>query len=236
MTENPILECRDLSHEYGAGTGRRVVLREVNCRLGPGRMVALMGPSGSGKSTLLNIVGGLEKPTAGSVLVDGVELDTASPGELTAFRAASVGFVFQEWNLIRDLTLLENVMLPLQVRGVKKRTALARGREMLETVGIGDLAGAFPDTCSGGEQQRAAIARAVVDDRPLLLADEPTGALDGANGRLIIDLLRDCVRDRRRSCLIATHDPVVADACDAVWRVDDGQLTTPDGAPETTHR
>lgn len=206
------------------------MLDEVSCALAPGRMVALMGPSGSGKSTLLNIMGGLLQPSSGRVVVNGTAIEAMSADELTEFRGTNVGFVFQEWNLVRDLTVIENVALPLRLAGVPRRRSNQLALAALERVGVDHLMGGFPDKISGGEQQRVAIARAVVDDRRLILADEPTGALDQANGARVLTLLRSLVDGGERGCIIATHDSAVAARCDTVWRIVDGRIEQRDAA------
>lgn len=206
------------------------MLDEVSCALAPGKMVALMGPSGSGKSTLLNIMGGLLQPVSGRVVVNGTAIEAMSADELTTFRGTNVGFVFQEWNLVRDLTVIENVALPLRLAGVPRQRSNQLALAALERVGVDHLMAGFPDQISGGEQQRVAIARAVVDDRRLILADEPTGALDQANGARVLTLLRSLVDGGERGCIIATHDSAVAARCDAVWRIVDGRIEQQDAA------
>ena len=184
------LELRQVSKVFGSGPTEVRALSDVDLSVERGELVAIMGPSGSGKSTLLTIAGSLEEATSGQVLVDGVDLASVSRSEQARMRRRSIGYVFQDFNLLAGLTAAENVALPLELDGVGQKTAHARGLAALEELGLADQAARYPDELSGGERQRIAIARAVVGDRHLLLADEPTGALDSVNGEGVMRLLR----------------------------------------------
>jgi putative ABC transport system ATP-binding protein len=194
-----------------------------------------MGPSGSGKSTLLTIAGSLEDPTGGKVMVDGADLSEMSPNDRAMMRRRSIGYVFQDFNLLAGLTAAENVSLPLELDGVNSGTAIASGLEALRSLGLEDRAAHFPDDLSGGERQRVAIARAVVGSRRLLLADEPSGALDSVNGEAVIRLLRDTCR-RGMAGVVVTHDAQLAAWADRVVFLRDGRMvdnTMPPPGPES---
>ncbi|TQS26038.1 ABC transporter ATP-binding protein [Microbispora sp. KK1-11] len=208
---------------HGEGTGAVHALRGVSLDAAAGELVAVMGPSGSGKSTLLNLAGGLDRPTEGSVTLEGRELRDLSPKQLAELRRRSAGYVFQDLNLIPSLTVAENVALPRELDGV--RTAKARREAMaaLEEVGLADLGDRFPDDLSGGQRQRAAIARALAGERRLLLADEPTGALDTRAGDEIIQVLRQRA-DAGAAVLLVTHEPRYAAWADRVVFLKDGQI------------
>ena len=184
-----VLELREVSKAYETGAAEVHALRQVSLSVDAGELVAIMGPSGSGKSTLLTIAGSLEEPTGGQVLVAGVELSDASANDQARLRRRRIGYVFQDFNLLAGLTAVENVTLPLELDGVGMRAARPAGMRALEQLGVADRAGRFPDELSGGERQRVAIARAGVGDRQVLLADEPTGALDSVNGEAVMRLL-----------------------------------------------
>ncbi|MFG3440193.1 ABC transporter ATP-binding protein [Nonomuraea sp. NPDC047897] len=193
----------------------------VSLDVSPGELVAVMGPSGSGKSTLLNVAGGLDRPTSGSVTIGGTDLATVK--DLAALRRREVGYVFQDLNLIPSLTAAENVMLPRELDGVRAARARAEALSVLAEVGAADMADRFPEELSGGQRQRVAIARALVGERRLLLADEPTGALDTATGDEILELLRDRC-DRGAAVLLVTHEPRYAGWADRVVYLRDGQI------------
>src|SRR6266702_979510 len=184
-----MLELKGVEKAYGEGATVVNALRGVNLSVGPGAMVAVMGPSGSGKSTLLTIAGSLEEPTSGQVLVAGIDLSGASLNDQAKLRRRLIGYVFQDFNLLAGLTAVENVTLPLELDGVGAKTARPAGMKALGELGVADRADRFPDELSGGERQRVAIARAVMGDRQVLLADEPTGALDSVNGEAVMRLL-----------------------------------------------
>ncbi|HEY7625814.1 MAG TPA: ABC transporter ATP-binding protein [Ilumatobacteraceae bacterium] len=217
------IELRNVSKVYGSGAAEVHALREVDLSVAAGELVAVMGPSGSGKSTLLTIAGSLEEPTSGEVAIDGTLLSTMSRNEQARLRRRSIGFVFQDFNLLAGLTASENVTLPLELDGMRAKTARALALEALGTLGLADRAGTFPDDLSGGERQRVAIARALVGDRHVLLADEPTGALDSTNGESVMRLLRTA-SERGVAGIIVTHDAQLASWADRVVFLRDGRV------------
>jgi putative ABC transport system ATP-binding protein len=225
-----VLELRDVSRQHGSGETAVHALRGVSLVVQPGELVAVMGPSGSGKSTLLTLAGGLDTPTSGDVRVDGQSLAGLSRAKVARLRRRSLGYVFQDLNLIPSLTAAENVQLPLELDGV--RTAIARraARTALAEVDLADHADRFPDELSGGQQQRTAIARALVGERRLVLADEPTGALDSETGEAILRLLRARV-DAGAAALLVTHEARHAAWADRVVFLRDGVLVDTTGAP-----
>ena len=186
--------------------------------------MALLGPSGSGKSTLLNLVSGIDTPDAGSIEIDGVRVTELGERDRTLFRRSHIGFVFQFFNLLPTLTVEENLLLPLELKGRLDAAARGRARELLDHVGLADRAATFPDRLSGGEQQRVALARALVHEPALILADEPTGNLDSATGEKMLDLLDRLVRDAGRTLLAVTHSRDLAAHADRVIRIVDGRL------------
>ncbi|MDQ1443234.1 MAG: putative transport system ATP-binding protein [Acidimicrobiaceae bacterium] len=229
------LELRSVSKVYGDGPTEVQALREVNLSVEAGALVAVMGPSGSGKSTLLTIAGSLEDATTGEVLVGGLTLSGMSRNDRARLRRRAIGYVFQDFNLLAGLTAVENVALPLELDGVAARTAQAAGMEALEQLGLSDQGSRFPDHLSGGERQRVAIARAVVGDRRLLLADEPSGALDSVNGEAVMRLMRAACR-RGVAGVVVTHDAQLASWADRVVFLRDGRVvdqTAPPLGPES---
>jgi putative ABC transport system ATP-binding protein len=217
------LDLRGVSREYGTGPTSVAALSEVSLTVEPGELVAVMGPSGSGKSTLLAIAGGLDQASGGQVLVDGRDLGSLGGRALAELRRRAIGYVFQELNLVATLTATENVALPLELDGVPPRRAAAGARTLLDGLGLAELANRFPDELSGGEQQRVAIARAVVGERRLLLADEPTGALDSLTGETVLRLLRrQC--DQGCAAVLVTHDARHAAWADRVVFLRDGRV------------
>jgi putative ABC transport system ATP-binding protein len=218
-----MLELRGVSKVYGSGAAEVHALRAVNLSVSGGELVAVMGPSGSGKSTLLTIAGSLEEPTSGQVLVAGADLAGASLNDQAKLRRRLIGYVFQDFNLLAGLTAVENVTLPLELDGVGAKTARPAGMKALEELGVADRADRFPDELSGGERQRVAIARAVMAGRQILLADEPTGALDTVNGEAVMRLLRAACQ-RGVAGLVVTHDPQLAACADRVVFLRDGRL------------
>ena len=230
-----VLAMRDVWKVYGEGPAEVHALRGVDLSVDAGELVAVMGPSGSGKSTLLTIAGSLEEPTSGAVLVGGAALSQMSRNERAQMRRRSIGYVFQDFNLLAGLTAAENVSLPLELDGVGTRTASAVGLKALEDFGLAERAGSFPDELSGGERQRVAIARAVVGDRTLLLADEPSGALDSANGEAVMRLIRAACQ-RGVAGVVVTHDAQLASWADRVMFLRDGRVvdqTAPPAGPES---
>ncbi|OHV35672.1 ABC transporter [Pseudofrankia sp. EUN1h] len=218
-----ILTITELARSYGRGERARAALRGISLTVAAGEWVAIVGPSGCGKSTLLHLIGGLDTPDAGSVRIGGEEISTMPPARRALLRRRRVGFVFQSYNLVPHLNVGANVELGLRVAGLGRRAARARATEVLEAVGLADLAHVLPSTLSGGQQQRVAIARAVAGRPDLVLADEPTGALDTAASRHIVELLRDEHR-RGQTLVMVTHDYAVAAAADRVVFLRDGQI------------
>jgi putative ABC transport system ATP-binding protein len=217
------LELRDVSKVYGDGAGEVHALYGVSLTVEPGALVAIMGPSGSGKSTMLTIAGSLEDATSGEVLVGGRALSSMSRNERARLRRRSIGFVFQNFNLLPGLTAAENVALPLELDGIAARTARKAGMHALEELGLADRAARFPDELSGGERQRVAIARAVVGERRLLLADEPSGALDSVNAEAVMRLVRTACRGEVAG-VVVTHDAQLASWADRVVFLRDGRM------------
>ncbi|HYX80218.1 MAG TPA: ABC transporter ATP-binding protein [Actinomycetota bacterium] len=225
------LEFEDVTKRFGTGHLEVDAVTDVTMAVEAGELVAVMGPSGSGKTTLLSLAGGLDRPTSGTVRVEGEDLAALGPAELARLRRRRVGFVFQQLNLLDGLTALENVSLPLELDGVRKRPARTSAARALSSMGIEELGDRFPDELSGGEQQRVAIARAVVGDRALLLADEPTGALDSVTGESVLRLLRmHC--DGGGSGVLVTHDARFAAWADRVVFLRDGRVADQTSAIE----
>ncbi|MEV1007830.1 ABC transporter ATP-binding protein [Streptomyces sp. NPDC049881] len=214
---------------YGADDNAVTALDDVTLSLPAGSFTAVMGPSGSGKSTLLQCAAGLDRPDRGIVAVDGTEVTAGGEAALTRFRRARIGFVFQQYNLLPTLTVLENAVLPFKLAG--RRPDRAGAREILGRVGLGDRLGHYPEELSGGQRQRAAIARALVTRPSVVFADEPTGALDLRSAREVLGLLRDAVRTHGRTVVMVTHDPVAAAYADSVVFLADGRLAGRMDAP-----
>ena len=229
------LELRGVSKSYGTGGAEVQALRGVSLSIERGSLVAVMGPSGSGKSTLLTIAGSLEEPTSGDVLIDGYALSSMSRNDKARLRRRTVGYVFQDFNLLAGLTAAENVALPMELDGVSSRQARRTSLAALEELGLAGRATHYPDELSGGERQRVAIARAVVGDRSLLLADEPSGALDSINGEAVMRLILGACR-RGVAAVVVTHDAQLASWADRVAFIRDGRLvdqTVPPPSPES---
>ncbi len=220
----PLLVAEALARDYPSGDGVVHALADVSLSVSPRQLVAIRGRSGSGKTTLLNLLGGLDRPTAGRVLVDGQEVSAMSEDELVEFRRSTVAFIFQAFGLLPILSAAENVEVPLRLLRADPRARDARVLELLELVGLGERARHRPHELSGGEQQRVAIARALANRPKLLLADEPTGQLDSTTGHAIMALLRNVVRTERVTAVVATHDPALLDLADAVFEIRDGRL------------
>jgi putative ABC transport system ATP-binding protein len=218
-----IVEVQDLVKIYPMGATKVHALRGLSLTIESGEFTSVMGPSGSGKSTLLNLVGCLDTPTEGTVVLDGVNVTSARRSRLPAIRREKVGFVFQQFNLLSHLTALENVMLPLRYSEVKRREARKRAEELLTHVGLGDRMKHRPLEMSGGEQQRVAVARALVNRPAIVLADEPTGELDSTNAAEIMALLR-ALNEEGQTFVIVTHDPSVAAKTDRTVHLKDGQV------------
>ncbi|MFE0419480.1 ABC transporter ATP-binding protein [Streptomyces tendae] len=216
------LRLESVSRTYGTGAGAVTALDDVSLTLGAGTFTAVMGPSGSGKSTLLQCAAGLDRPSSGRVFVDGTEMAAGSEAKLTRFRRGRIGFVFQHFNLLPMLTVMQNVTLPLRLDGRKIDRAACRA--VLERVGLGERLDHLPAQLSGGQQQRVAIARALVTRPRVLFADEPTGALDTRSARDVLILLQESVQSYGQAVVMVTHDPVAASYADSVLFLADGQL------------
>ncbi len=230
-----VLEMRGVSRVYGQGAAEVHALTDINLDVEAGSMVAVMGPSGSGKSTLLTIAGSLEEPSSGEVIVAGAELTKMPRNAKARLRRRCIGFVFQDYNLLPGLTAAENVTLPLELDGMPARKARVKGLTALDELGLGERASSFPDQLSGGERQRVAIARAVVGERRLLLADEPSGALDSANGEAVMRLIHAACK-RGVAAVVVTHDAQLASWADRVVFLRDGRVTdrtAPPRGPES---
>jgi putative ABC transport system ATP-binding protein len=224
------LELRQVSKVYGSGPNEVHALSAVDLSVERDELVAIMGPSGSGKSTLLTIAGSLEEPTSGHVLVDGVDLATVSRSGRAKMRRRAIGYVFQDFNLLPGLTAIENVTLPLELDGTRSKAARAAGLGALEDLDVAEHADRYPDELSGGERQRVAIARAIVGERGLLLADEPTGALDSVNGEGVMRLLRAATH-RGVAGVVVTHEAQLASWADRVVFLRDGHIVDQTVAP-----
>jgi putative ABC transport system ATP-binding protein len=221
---NPLLEMFEVVKSYGAGAGEVRALTDVSLTVAPGELVAVRGPSGCGKSTLLHLAGGLEDPSAGRVIVNGRDINTMSMTERATLRRREVGYVFQKLNLVAGLTAIENVMLPLELDGAGRREARSEAVDALHRVGLDQSLDRYPDDFSGGQQQRIAIARAMVGTRSLILADEPTGSLDTATGDAVIELLAALPSERNTAVVLVTHEPRYAAWADRVVSMRDGRI------------
>lgn len=219
-----VLEGIDLVQRLGKGAGQVQALKGVNLSLAGGQLTLLMGPSGSGKTTLLSVLGCMLTPTAGTVRLHGSSTAGASPGELARLRREHIGFVFQSYRLFPTLSAVDNVRLALDVRGERAERAIARAREALLVVGLSHKENAFPSQLSGGEQQRVAIARAIVGDPAVILADEPTGALDSENGLAVMAILAQVAKDPSRGVLVVTHDPRIVPFASRIVHIEDGRI------------
>jgi lipoprotein-releasing system ATP-binding protein len=224
MTKKNIFEVVDVKKSYHDGNRELEVLRGVSCSLAPGEVVAIVGASGSGKSTLLNLMGALDHPNSGKILLDGQNLAELPSAKLNAIRRERIGFIFQFHHLLPELRAWENVATPGRLAGRPRAETHKRAMELLEKVGLGDRVHHTPGKLSGGEQQRVALARALMNDPTVILADEPTGNLDPAMGRQVIELLWEMTKKRDRSLVIVTHEKTIADQADRVLRLVEGRL------------
>ena len=225
------LRCTGITKHYGAGDTRVAALRGVDLEIGEGRLTMLVGPSGCGKTTIISILSGILSPTSGELRVFGTDPSRLADGTRAEWRAATVGFVFQQFNLLPTLTAAENAAVPLLIRGVPWPEAVARGRVRLEELGLGDRCGSLPRELSGGQQQRVAIARALVHDPRLVVCDEPTSSLDHETGERVIDVLRSVALRPGRVVIVVTHDQRILRHADSLLRMDDGRI-----APESEPR
>ena len=224
----PVVSLRDVERSYREGDRTRVVLRKLDLDVRPGEWVALVGRSGCGKSTLLNLISGTDKPDRGDIQVNGSNITHMTERERTLFRRRNIGFVYQFFNLIPTLTVEENLLLPIELNQLDR----ARARELLVAVGLEDRSAAFPDRLSGGEQQRVAIARALAHDPLLLLADEPTGNLDGDTGEQMLRLMKSLARTAHRALLMVTHSYDVARQADRVLILENGRIVNKGTEPD----
>jgi putative ABC transport system ATP-binding protein len=223
MTE-PVIEAVDVVKFLGRGAGQVQALRGVSLSIACGELTLLMGPSGSGKTTLLSVLGCMLTPTEGTICVRGHSTTGAGSGALAKLRRDHIGFVFQSYHLFPTLSAVDNVRLALDVRGERTDRAIARAKEVLDTVGLSSKENAFPSELSGGEQQRVAIARAIVGNASAILADEPTGALDSENGQAIMAILAKIAKDASRGVLVVTHDPRIVPFANRIIHIEDGQI------------
>jgi len=221
-TTTPRLELRQVTRRLRSGERELTVVDAVDLAVAPGEFVAVLGPSGSGKSTLLGLAAGLDRPSSGEVLIDGRPIQALSEGQLAALRRGRIGFVFQSFQLLGNLTALENVLLPLEI--AERPGALEAARRMIDAVGLAERAHHYPAQLSGGEQQRVALARAFATAPDLLLADEPTGNLDGATGAIVLELLARLRAEQNATLVLVTHDPEVAARADRRIHLRDGRI------------
>jgi putative ABC transport system ATP-binding protein len=226
MSADYVVQTIDLHKELQMGQVTVHALRGVTMTVNRGEFLSIIGPSGSGKSTLLGLVGGLDNPTRGQILIDGVDITQLNERELTRIRNEKIGFVFQFFNLIPTLSALENVALPIQFSRKQKFNATQRAKELLEMLGMGDRTHHRPNQLSGGQQQRVAIARSLANNPPLLMCDEPTGNLDSASGEMVMAALRDVQKNMNTTILMVTHDMGVASQADRVIALVDGQIAS----------
>ena len=221
-----MIEATEIVKVLGEGAGRVDALRGIDLSLAGGELTLLMGPSGSGKTTLLSVLGCMLSPTSGTVRIRGLSTTGLGPEQLAELRRDNVGFVFQSYHLFPTLTAAENVRLALDVRGDRSQLARIKADKALATVGLSHKANAFPRELSGGEQQRVAVARAIVGDASVILADEPTAALDSENGQAVMTVLAEIAKDPARAMFIVTHDPRIMPFADRVLRIEDGRIVS----------
>jgi putative ABC transport system ATP-binding protein len=220
-----VIELRGVSKTVPSGSGTLTILHPTDLTIPEGRVVTIVGASGSGKSTLLGLIAGLDAPSSGQIVIGGVEITALSEDALARLRGSRIGFVFQSFHLLPSLTAFENVLVPIEIAGGDDPPA--RARALLAEVGLADRAHHYPSQLSGGEQQRVAIARALANDPPILLADEPTGNLDSATGRQVIELLLQIRRARGTTLVLVTHDPEIAAIAETTVRLRDGRVVAP---------
>ena len=220
-----MLQIKEICKEYRTGSLVQKALDKVSLNLRDNEFVAILGPSGSGKTTLLNVIGGLDRYDGGDLIIKGISTKKYKDRDWDSYRNHTIGFVFQSYNLIPHQTLLANVELALTISGVGKAQRRERARQALEKVGLGEQIHKRPSQLSGGQMQRVAIARAIVCDQPIILADEPTGSLDAVNRDRVMDILMDLCNEKGKTLIIVTHDTSVAERCDRIIRMKDGQIT-----------
>jgi putative ABC transport system ATP-binding protein len=219
-----VIETQDLVKEYMQGSRPLRVLNHINLKIERGEFMAIMGPSGSGKSTLLNILGALDRPTSGKILINGTDIGTLNDNKLADLRNKQIGFIFQQFNLIQRMDALHNVELPLSISGVPHKEREERAKKLLESMGLGERVDHRPNQLSGGEQQRVAIARALANDPQLFLCDEITGNLDSKTGQEIMVVLRELNQEQGKTFVLITHDPNVAQTTDRLVEIRDGEI------------
>jgi len=219
-----ILQIRNLTRTYIEGTSPRLILDHIDLELAEGEFFVLLGKSGSGKSTFLNLISGIDRADSGAIVIAGTDITQLDDRAITLFRRQQIGIVFQFFNLIPTLTVLENVTLPLELGGGDQREGERRARRLLERVGLANRANDFPDKLSGGEQQRVAIARALITEPAIVIADEPTGNLDEETGQRVLQLLLELTRDAGKTLIMATHNPEIVPLADRICRIHDGHL------------
>jgi putative ABC transport system ATP-binding protein len=215
----------EVEKRYRRGKKKVPALNGIDFSVKKGEIVGIVGPSGSGKTTLLNLIGGLGRPSSGSIILDGEDLSKLGDAELTHFRLEKIGFIFQFYNLISTLNAIENVELPMNLANVQKEEREKRARELLRVVGMEHRMDHMPNQMSGGEQQRVAVARALANNPPVILGDEPTGDLDSKSAKKLMELIRSLRRDTKITFILVTHDPIVVEGCDRVYSIRDGKIT-----------
>ena len=224
MKAMPIVQARNLTKIIDTGAHRVEILRGIDLEIPAGQFVAIMGASGSGKSTLLGLLAGLDTPTSGTIVLDGIDITGLEEDELALARGRKIGFVFQSYQLIPTLTAEENVLLPFELLGGEVREGMERARKLLESVGLSDRLDHYPVQLSGGEQQRVALARAFMAQPPILMADEPTGNLDSVNGQHVLELLLALNRRENTTLILVTHDQILASRADRIFTLRDGVI------------
>ena len=224
MKAMPIVQARNLTKVIDTGVHRVEILRGIDLEIPAGQFVAIMGASGSGKSTLLGLLAGLDTPTSGTIVLDGIDITGLAEDELALARGRKIGFVFQSYQLIPTLTAEENVLLPFELLGGEVREGMERARKLLESVGLSDRLDHYPVQLSGGEQQRVALARAFMAQPPILMADEPTGNLDSVNGQHVLELLLALNRRENTTLILVTHDQILASRADRIFTLRDGVI------------
>jgi putative ABC transport system ATP-binding protein len=230
---SPIVEVQNVKREYHKNGNIIIALNDISLKVEKGEFLAILGPSGSGKSTLLNIIGGLDRPNAGKILIEGFNLSDMTDGELVKVRSNKIGFVFQYYNLLPQLSAIKNVELPLIIQGFLEEESSKRAEEILSLLGLGSRLMHYPSELSGGEQQRVAIARALIHQPAIVLADEPTGNLDEVNGNEIIQIMRRLNDDRNQTFIIATHDIEIARSSDRIIYLQEGLVKKEEKGRET---
>ena len=219
-----LIEAKDVVKKYKVGSEIITALNGINLSIEKGEFVAILGTSGCGKSTLLNMLSGLERPTKGDIIVNGVRINKVNEKNMSRFRAREMGFIFQQYNLIPSLTALENVMLPLTIQGVSKKTRIKRARDILLKLGLGKRLHNKPSQMSGGQQQRVSIARSLVSNPKIIFADEPTGNLDSATSKEVMKLMQKVVREKQQTLIMVTHDNELAAFADRIFHIKDGKI------------